>query len=87
MQRQSRVLKKLVAHTGVLSPSLIPENVGDGNSEAPPLRRESSQGFHGSCVKKSGNVKEDCTIGAVVERELVLVVSVRCGKERDMTRG
>ena len=26
-------------------------------------------------------------IGEASERELVLVVSVRCGKERDMTRG
>ena len=26
-------------------------------------------------------------IGEVGERELVLVVSVKCGKERDMTRG
>ena len=26
-------------------------------------------------------------IGEVGEREFVLVVSVRCGKERDMTRG
>ena len=26
-------------------------------------------------------------VGEVGERELVFVVSVRCGKERDMTRG
>ena len=29
----------------------------------------------------------DCKIGEVGEKELVLVVSVRCGKERDMARG
>ena len=32
-------------------------------------------------VGKTGGVDE------MVERELVLVVSARCGKERDMTRG
>ena len=54
----------------------------------PPLRREPSQGTYGSCVNRSGSVGEDeGMIGEVVERELVLVISVRCGKERDMTRG
>ena len=62
--------------------------VGDGNFEVPPLRRQSAQGIFGSCVNRSGSVGEgDFMIGEVVERELVLVVSVRCGKERDMTRG
>ena len=61
---------------------------GDGNSEVPTLRRESSQGIYGSWVHSSGSVREDdCMIGEVVGRELVLVVSVWCGKERDMTRG
>ena len=46
------------------------------------------RGTCGSCVNKSGSVGEDdCMIGEDVERELVLVVSVRCGKQRDMTRG
>ena len=31
--------------------------------------------------------EDDCETGEVGERELVLVVSVRCGKERDMPRG
>ena len=31
--------------------------------------------------------EDDCEVREVGERELVLVVSVRCGKERDMTRG
>ena len=31
--------------------------------------------------------EDDCKTGKVGERELVLVVSVRCCKERDMTRG
>ena len=53
-----------------------PMSVGDGISEDPPLRRESSQVG-----------QENCKIGEVSERELVLVVSVRCGNERDMTRG
>ena len=57
----------------------------------PPLCRGPSQGFYcsrfkglvseGETVGKRGEVDERC------ERELVLVVSVRCGKERDMTRG
>ena len=60
--------------------------VGDGNSKVPPLRRESSQGIYGSCVNRSSSVGEDgCMIGELVERELVLVVSVRSCKERDIT--
>ena len=63
-------------------------SVGDGNFVVPPLRREPSQGTYGSCVNRSGSVGEDeGMIGEVVERELVLVISVRSGKERDMTRG
>ena len=31
--------------------------------------------------------ENDCEMREVDERELVLVVSVRCGKEEDMTRG
>ena len=31
--------------------------------------------------------ENDCRTAEVSERELVLVVSVRCGKERDVTRG
>ena len=54
----------------------------------PPLRREPSQGKYGSCINRCGSVGEDEGMtGEVVERELVVVVSVRCGKERDMTRG
>ena len=42
----------------------------------------------GSCAKGLGCEGENVAkIGEVGERELVLVVSVRCGKERDMTRG
>ena len=61
--------------------------MGDGNFVVPTLRRESSQGKSGSCVNRSGTVGEDDMIGEVLARELVLVVNVRCGKERDMTRG
>ena len=31
--------------------------------------------------------EDDCKIGEAGEKELLLVVSVRCGKERDMTCG
>ena len=62
--------------------------MGDGNFVVPPRRRQSPHGKYGSCVNKSGSVGEDeGLIGEVVERELVLVISVPCGKERDMTRG
>ena len=63
----------------------------DGFRVDPPLCRGTSQGKYGSStidlvcagetVGKIGEVDE------TGERELVLVVSVRCGKERDMTRG
>ena len=62
--------------------------VRDGISVDPPLCRGSSQGKYGSWVKGVGCEGENVgKIGEVGERELVLVVSVRCGKERDMTRG
>ena len=57
-----------------------PSGLGDGISEDPPLRCESSH--------RLGSAEEDdCKIGEVGVRELKLVVSVRCGSERDMTRG
>ena len=57
-------------------------------SEAPQLRRESSQCAYGSWDNRLGCVEEDdCKIEEEGERELMLVVSVKCGKERDMTRG
>ena len=44
--------------------------------------------MYGSCAKGLGCKGENVgQIDEVGERELVLVVSVRCGKERDMTRG
>ena len=62
--------------------------VRDGICVDPPLCRGSSQGKYGSCVKGVGCEGESVgKIGEVCERELVLVVSVRCGKERDMTGG
>ena len=60
----------------------------DGIRVDSPLCRGSSQGKYGSCAK--GLECEGETVGKkgeVGERELVPVVSVRCGKERDMTRG
>ena len=63
-------------------------NVGDGMSVDPPLCRGSSQGFHGSCTKRLDCEGEnDWKVGEAGERELVLVVCVRCRKERDTTRG
>ena len=60
----------------------------DGICVDPPLCRGSSQGKYGSCAEGLGCEGENVgKIGEVGERELVLVVSVRCGKERDMTRG
>ena len=54
----------------------------------PPLCRGSSQGKDGSCARGLGCEGENVgKVGEVGERELVLVVSVRCGKERDKTRG
>ena len=62
--------------------------MGDGIFVDPPLRRESSQVKDGSCAKGLGcEGKNNWKIGEASERKLVLVVSVRCGKERDMTRG
>ena len=61
--------------------------MGGGICVDPPLRREFSQ-VNGSSAKKlecAGEIagKTD----EVGEREVVLVVSVRCGQRRDMTRG
>ena len=56
--------------------------------QEPQLRRESSQCTCGSWDNRLECVGEDdCKTGKVGEKELVLVVSVRCCKERDMTRG
>ena len=72
----------------MLPPTQGSEDVGDGISEDPPLRCESSQWKYGSCINKLQCVGEDdCRIREAGERELVLAVSVKCGKERDMTRG
>ena len=54
----------------------------DGICVDPPLCRGTSQGKYGSCTKDLVCVGE--TVGKkseMGERELVLVVSVRCGKE------
>ena len=62
--------------------------MGNGISVDLPLRRGSSQGMYGSCTKRlECEGEDDWKIGEAGERELVLVVNVRCGKERDMTRG
>ena len=65
--------------------------VRDGICVDPPLCRGTSQGFQGSrvlgLVCKSETVGKVREVDEMGERELVLVVSVRCGKERDMTRG
>ena len=54
----------------------------------PSLRRESSQGFKGSSTKgQDCKGENDWKTDEAGERELVPVVGVRCGKERDMTRG
>ena len=54
----------------------------------PPLCRGTSHGKYGSCTKDLVCVGEAVgKIGEEGERELVLVFSVRCGTERDMTRG
>ena len=57
----------------------------------PPLCRGTSQGKYGSSTivlvcegETVGKIGEADGMG---ERELVLVVSVRCGKEGDMSRG
>ena len=66
-------------------------DVRDAICVDPPLCRGTSQGKYGSMTiglefvgETVGNMGEVHEMG---ERELVLVVSVRCGKERDMTRG
>ena len=60
----------------------------DGICVDPPHYRKSSHGKYGSCAKGLGCEGENVgKISEIRERELVLVVSVRCGKERDMTRG
>ena len=63
----------------------------DGICVDPPLCRGTRQGKYGSriidlvCAGETvGKIGEVDEMG---ERELVLVVSVRCGKERDMTHG
>ena len=56
----------------------------DGICVDPPLCGGSSQATYGSCAKGLGCEGENVgKIGEVGERELVLVVSVRCGKERN----
>ena len=63
----------------------------DGICVDPPLCRGTSQGKYGS--KTMDLVCAGGTVGRIGEvdemggRELVLVVSVKCGKERDMTHG
>ena len=57
----------------------------------PPLCRGTSQDKYGSrdrdlvCVGETAGKKGE--VDEMSDRELVLVVSVRCGKECDMTRG
>ena len=64
--------------------------VRDGIYVDPPLCRGASQCKYGSstalvCVGETvGKIGEVDEMG---ERELVLVVSVKCGKHQDMTRG
>ena len=57
----------------------------------PPLCRGTSQGIFGSriigLVCKGETVGKIGEVDEMGERELVLVVSLRCGKGRDMTRG
>ena len=70
---------------------VTPENVRDGICVGPPLCRGPSQGIFGSRI--IGHVCKGETVGKtgkvdeMGERELVDVVSVRCGKRRDMARG
>ena len=61
------------------------EPVGDGILVDPPLRCQSLQGNGSSTKGQDREGKNDWRIGEVSERKLV--VSVRCGKERHMTRG
>ena len=54
----------------------------DGICVDPPLCRGPSQGEYSSCTKGRVRVGEIVgKTGEVGERELVLVVSVRCGKD------
>ena len=60
----------------------LDDDVRDGIRVEPPLCREPSQGKYGSCTKDLVCVCETVgKIGEMGEIELVLVVSVRCGKE------
>ena len=52
----------------------------DGISVGPPLCRGTSQGKYGSCTEGLVCVGQIAGIGEVNDRELVLVVSVKCGK-------
>ena len=57
-------------------------------STDPPLCRESSQVNMDRAPKDVGCEGENAgKISEVGDEELVLEVSARCGKERDMTRG
>ena len=54
----------------------------DGICVDPPLCRVTSQGEYGSCTEDLVCVGETVgKIGEVGERELVLVATVKCGKE------
>ena len=59
--------------------------MGDGICVDPPLCRGTSQGKHGSriidLVCEGETVGKIGEVDEMGERELVLVVSVRCGKE------
>ena len=67
----------------------LPER--DGICVDPPLCRGTSQGKCGSntaaLVCGGETVGKIGEVDGMGDRELVLVVSVKCGKERDMTRG
>ena len=63
----------------------------DGFCVDPPICRGTSQGLYGrriiGLVCKGETVGKTREMDEMGERELVLVVSVRCDKERVMTRG
>ena len=71
--------------------STLALSVRDGICVDPPLCRGTSQGIYGSRiighVCKSETVGKIGEVDEIGERELVRVVSVRCGKQRDMTCG
>ena len=68
--------------------NIRPVCVRDGICVDPPLCRGTSQCKYGSCTQDLVCVGEIVgKISEVSERELVPVVSVKCGKEWDMTRG